>query len=469
MTDARAIVEAMHDDLDLYARDLGARSTRLVLESMERLRGEFVGARLGPWGDASKLAAYTMSAAAVARLAERQRGLLVGELPRVARASQERQAEFLAALDKRYLGAVRPLRFDTLAWLERQTEGQIRLRQFPRSFARYGAAAVQQIEDELAKLALVGRPWTEARGPVWRAVRGIVRDQQWMVDRILRTETSAIYNGTALAAMLAEDTADEPMMKTLVATFDARTGWDSVAVHGQIRPVREFFRDPVGRLYLAPPNRPHDREIVVAHRSSWGERADWLDEPRGELGEQTSAPEAVQTPTPAARRRQAAAGPAPAISRAAATVLLLSGQLGEARRVRGPQETEAPDLGLERSLLAELERARLDLAAARFGVDARDPQLRAGSLAAGEVVSAGGLAVKVLAAKPSRFGVAFVFSIGDTSIVLTVPQNTRLPFRRVRPTLSVSAALAAPAAAAVAAALRTSLQSTGQGTLVASL
>lgn len=164
-------------------------------------------------------------------------GALTAALPAVARASQGRQADLLHALDKRFAGAVRPLRFDSLAWLEEQTASQIRLRQYPRSFARYGGAAVREIEETLAKLALTGRPWTEARPQVWSAVRGVVGGREWMVDRILRTETAAIYNGTALAAMIEEDEPENPMLKRLVATFDRRTGADSKAVHGQVRPT----------------------------------------------------------------------------------------------------------------------------------------------------------------------------------------------------------------------------------------
>jgi len=56
-----------------------------------------------------------------------------------------------------------------------------------------------------------------------------------------------------------------------VATFDKVTGQDSVFVHGQTKRLSEMFVDDKGREYDAPPNRPHDREIVVGWRSSYGD------------------------------------------------------------------------------------------------------------------------------------------------------------------------------------------------------
>lgn len=91
--------------------------------------------------------------------------------------------------------------------------------------------------------------------------------------------TSAAWNGTALEAMKTEDRTSkeddfeyDPMFKKLVATFDDVTGRDSVVLHGQTRPVDQPFYDKVnGITYMAPPNRPNDREIIVPWRESYGE------------------------------------------------------------------------------------------------------------------------------------------------------------------------------------------------------
>src|SRR5690606_32161345 len=169
---------------------------------------------------------------AVRTLTDRQTRDLAFSMHEVTKLSTRDAAVWLSTLDNHYLGAVRPLRFDTVGWWEAQDQriGQVRLRQYSRSFQRYGATAVAAIEDELGKRIIAGESWVEARAKVWAATRDVVGDKQWMVDRILRTEVSAAYNGTTLAALYEEDDEedDDPMMKRLVATFDRRTGRDSV-------------------------------------------------------------------------------------------------------------------------------------------------------------------------------------------------------------------------------------------------
>jgi hypothetical protein len=452
VTDARAIVEAMHGDLDRFQARLRRRSLKILRSSMIELRAELFNARIGEWGAASNLAALSLAGSAVERLQTRQAAALGRALPAVAKASQGRQADLLHALDAKYSGAVRPLRFDTLAWLEDRSASQIRLRQFPRSFARYGAAATSEIEEALAKLALTGEPWTKARAKVWGAVKGVVGDRQWMVDRILRTETAAIYNGTALAAMEAEDTPDDPMFKRLVSIFDNVTGQDSYGQHGQIRRVRNPFQDSKGRLYQAPPNRPHDRAVVIPHRASWGERVEHLERPPVDVVAETSEPAALPKPPPPVlmKRRQD-----PSVATAAAAVLLLAGQVAERKRVRGPDEPKRPPI--DRALLLDLELARVRLAGARLAADASAGEgVRADRLIAGSELAAGGLAVRVVSVKPTPAGLRVVLGIGDARLIFEADPGARLPLRRIEPALRPGRASQELALALLAAVLRSS-------------
>ena len=84
------------------------------------------------------------------------------------------------------------------------------------------------------------------------------------------SHASAVYNLAQLETLIAQDVPGDRMLKRLVATFDRVTGRDSVMLHGQRRPVREPFYDGQrGRYFMAPPNRPNDREIVVGERERW--------------------------------------------------------------------------------------------------------------------------------------------------------------------------------------------------------
>ena len=273
MITVEQIVAAQHRDIEQAQRALSARAVQTTRDALARVDRQLRRARPGSWTQAEAVATRAQLRMGLMTLALAHQQDLAAGLPPIMRKAQQRAAQYLGALDERYLGAVRPLRFDTLAWWEQHaaTLGQVRLREFGRSFQRYGADAVQAVERAISSATLTGQRWEVARREVWQATVKVVGDRQWMVDRILRTEVAAAYNGTTLAALHEEDDPDDPMLKKLVATFDRVTAADSVAVHGQVRRVGEPFRDPKGRLYQAPPNRPHDREIVIGWRAAWGE------------------------------------------------------------------------------------------------------------------------------------------------------------------------------------------------------
>lgn len=257
----------------LWAR-LTARQRRLAERAIADIEAQLRRARPGSWTAAQRAATLVQLATAVRGLSERQLGLLRRALPGIALQAQRDLAEYLRALDAQFLGVARPLRWDSLEWLDgyRRPLLRARLRIYRQSFARYGAAAASEIEDAVTRTVLIGTPWTEAREQVATAVRNVVGDRQWMVDRIVRTETATAYNSTTMAALLEEDEADDPMLKKLVAIFDPVTALDSKLMHGQTRRVRELFTDvAAGRKFDAPPNRPNDREIVVGWRAIWGD------------------------------------------------------------------------------------------------------------------------------------------------------------------------------------------------------
>lgn len=453
MNDPAAIIEVMRSDLDRFGNQLGARATALAREAIVDLRRDLDRPHLGPWGIAQKVATMAQVRSAVEQLAARQAAVLTGAVRPVSETSQRRMVALLNVLDTRFAGAATPLRFDTLAWVTANARqlSRSRLREYSASFARYGAAAVTEIEGELAKLALTGQPWTKARPRVHAAIRDVVGDRQWMVDRILRTETSAIYNGTALAAMIEEDTPDSPMLKRLISTFDRATGADSRAVHGQVRPVREPFSDGK-RLYMAPPNRPHDREIVVPHRARWGPNLPRLTRPPPAPAE-TSAPD-----LPAARP---AAAPPPALAgrlaSAAAAVTIIAGRLQERRRLDRSLPTDARG---ERPVMLEreLSDAMLRLAGARLAADvAAGEGTVAGQLRRGEVVTAGGLAVRVVGLRNVGAAVQLELAVGEQRLQVELPAAIRLPLRRDTPTLKAEPRQARDALAMLAEAIRQSV------------
>lgn len=100
-------------------------------------------------------------------------------------------------------------------------------------------------------------------------------DGYYVANGAYTGNTMAASNRAGLEAIVGIDAQEGggQFAKILSATFDDRTGWDSYMVHGQIRRPGEAFewRDYRGRAeeYMAPPNRPNDREIVVPHATRW--------------------------------------------------------------------------------------------------------------------------------------------------------------------------------------------------------
>lgn len=176
-----------------YERLWGAltkRQHKLASDAIKQIERDLERAEPGSWSAATASATLIQLAEATKGLSARQLALLRRALPAIAMTAKDDVARYLQRLDEHYLGAVQPLKWDTLEWLNGYSRPLLksRLRIYEKSFARYGAAAVEAIEREVAKAALLGKPWTEAREAVMAIVREQVEGKQWMVDRIVRTE-----------------------------------------------------------------------------------------------------------------------------------------------------------------------------------------------------------------------------------------------------------------------------------------
>jgi hypothetical protein len=250
--------------------------------------------------------------------------------------------------------------------------------------------------------------------------------------------------------MLEEDTPDSPMLKRLVSTFDSKTGRDSIRVHGQVRPVREMFFDGT-RYYMAPPNRPYDRELLVPHRPEWGERLPALVRVPPAERPQTSAPAMTPARPPPRPRR---VPDRPSILAAAAAVTLLAGQLQETRRAARalpPRDRSVLDQQ-QRAIAEQLRAAQVRLALERLAET--EAQTSVASIGAGDVLSAGGVEVRVVAV---RGGLAL--QVGDRRLVLALDSRARLPLRREAPVVRATALEAAAVLSAIAAATARSVVS----------
>lgn len=130
----------------------------------------------------------------------------------------------------------------------------------------YGMEAIGHMRQEMAAGALNG----ESLAQTWERVARRLgqgfgrREAGYRAERIVRTEHSFAINRRQLDDFTESFGArGRGWWKSLVATFDQRTGPDSVFVHGQLRRVHQPFEDNEQRVYMTPPNRPNDREVMI--------------------------------------------------------------------------------------------------------------------------------------------------------------------------------------------------------------
>jgi hypothetical protein len=184
-------------------------------------------------------------------------------------------AHAMKVLEKRYTGLTPVLQVEQAAvvrGLYAKIEPSL-LNRHRSSMRLYGRPVVEKVKQELSLAILQNETVDEA---VERIVGtgGVFENQRWRAERIVRTELSYGYHATRLQAMRETQRTDFPdLRKRLVATFDNRTGEDSKELHGQMKPIDEPFvwRKPDGEIeeYMAPPNRPNDRETIIEWRSGW--------------------------------------------------------------------------------------------------------------------------------------------------------------------------------------------------------
>lgn len=273
----RQVLRRMRKNLGKLGARAKERQVRLVTATLRAETRRLAQARVGTWTHSEAQATVLQLRVALSRLTVSMTAGLGEDLVRATVVSHRDAVTYLRAADKAYAGAVRPLRFEAAEFLDRAAAnaGTARISNYGRSFARYGAELTRAVEEAASRSALLGVPWHEAANEVSAALRTEAGLRDWEIRRVVETEVSAAYNQLQLDALLAEDyDPRDRMMKRLIAVFDKRTGRDSVLLHGQTQPVREpFFDSYNGRLYMAPPNRPHDREMVIGWRQSYGDDA----------------------------------------------------------------------------------------------------------------------------------------------------------------------------------------------------
>jgi hypothetical protein len=176
----------------------------------------------------------------------------------------------LQTFDGEFLGAVTPINLDAAVLAHDTTKFLVT--KYKTNLDDYGQDLLTQIGDGLFSAA-IGEMSHEQ---VVARIGNFFTAEEWKLRRIVRTELHNVYNMGKINAMQSLVQGDVPdLMKTLMHPLDQRTGEDSkyAAKLGLIAEIDEpFVYEWKGQLreFMAPPDRPNDRAILVPYRTAWG-------------------------------------------------------------------------------------------------------------------------------------------------------------------------------------------------------
>lgn len=176
---------------------------------------------------------------------------------------------------KLFAGAVVPINIDAAA-VATDTKNLL-LSRYEASLQNYNGLLRARITQGLTDAVIAQDDLSGVMSRIGKTFMG----EEWKLQQIARTELHNIYNQGKLSGMSElwdEGKGDIPdLKKTLFHPMDARTGKDSkrLAKSNPVVAVDEpFVEYSTGKRleYMAPPNRPNDRAILIPYRDSWKSR-----------------------------------------------------------------------------------------------------------------------------------------------------------------------------------------------------
>ena len=239
---------------------------------------------LGGPGQASFTATQLRSTLAQVRavltpLQNDMKGVVLDQGKKAAEQSATAASRYLSSAEKHFKGSTARLPLDQARLVDRAvagTESSVLSRLLGGQhegkktgiLQRYGHNVVQHFEDVLQQRLIQKTPWDEVKQQLIEGSPFLQQAPAHWAERIVRTETMNQAGRATQATIDESQKTLGDMCKIISSTFDARTGADSYAVHGQIRRPSESFESWFGS-FMHPPDRPNDRGIVVPHRISW--------------------------------------------------------------------------------------------------------------------------------------------------------------------------------------------------------
>jgi len=181
----------------------------------------------------------------------------------------EDSAKEINSFESHFNGITRPVPVDAI--LDSVEKDNFLFNQYESSVNGYSDNVRKLFQSVLTQSLIQGRTMSQAIYDIQQAYTG----QEWHLARIVRTELHNIYNVSKLKGFnqVKEDYFPD-LKKTLFHPMDSRTGEDSKAAAKQDlivaldKPFVYTFNGKV-RKFMAPPERPNDRAILIPYRKSY--------------------------------------------------------------------------------------------------------------------------------------------------------------------------------------------------------
>ena len=285
-----AIVEEQQRSLQQLVQGVGVGPVRrMYTDLLDAVTAKLRLASPRTFGQAQAQGMLAQIHMAMARLVRESAGVMGDAAYRIGMTSARNMLNGAQLLENELgVDAVGPMPLLQIARLHGIVQGQVSsvMRLHPTTMARYGASVVQSMEQQIASGLATGATHTQMIDRIQQTA-----DLRFAgAERIVRTELSATYNGTARGvadAQAAELGGDMWTQWTEHVEggvpLDDRVGNDSLAMHGQVAPPGAAFTQPptsprgkevseslVGQQWMHPPNRPNDRAVLTPWRQHWG-------------------------------------------------------------------------------------------------------------------------------------------------------------------------------------------------------
>lgn len=190
--------------------------------------------------------------------------------------SVEQLVKEIKRFDAHFRGAARPINMNILQ--SAMDTKEFLINHYKNSLSHYGSQVKQDISLALRNAVIAEIPYSQ----VVQKIGQHFDAQQWEVHRLARTELHHIYSAAKLNGMRdLKRKAMPEMKKALFHPMDSRTAEDSkeMAEMNPVIDLNEYFEQDYKatpkskvqhRRYLAPPDRPNDRAILIPYDPSWG-------------------------------------------------------------------------------------------------------------------------------------------------------------------------------------------------------